>query len=266
MIILYLLIVVALLFYLFVQSFILKKYINLNAREKYFVASLSHDLKSPTLAQINMLNLLLNGYFGELNPKQYEMVKLTCGSSRYVSNLVGNILTDYELDSKAFKLHKSEFYIKDLILSVCAQNEFLSKEKKQKIIFNCSSNIGKIYADELQIQRVISNFLSNAIKYSYPNSEIIINLNKINNLLKFSISNKSNPIPRNELEHIFEKFTKTQNSSLAKSSNGLGLYVAKTIIDLHGGKIYAKSLSDGTCIFGFRLKIGTKDSNLAKTN
>lgn len=239
---------------LILQVKILKKYRYLNAKEKSLVASVTHDLKNPTRAQINMLNLLLKGYFGALNPKQQEMIKLACGSSKYVSNLVGTILTGYQAETRILKLNITKFDLRDVIEDVCNINRYLARDKGQKFVINCRVNVGYIYADKLQIERVIYNLVSNAIKYGNRNSKIIITLKRLNNEIKFSIANKSNPIPKKELKYIFNKFTKTRTSYLASDSCGLGLYIAKNIINLHHGKMYARSLADGTCIFGFRLK------------
>ena len=230
----------------------LNRYKKLNEKNKSFLAAISHDLKSPAHAQINMLNLLLNGNFGKLNPEQYEMIKLTCTSSKYMSKLVGNILTNYEYDAKVLKLHKTEFDLCSLIKKVCNENKYLADEQKQNIIFIPEMKKCTIYGDELQIERVISNLLSNAIKYGFKNSPIIITLNETDKEIHFSITNKCNPISRRDLKKIFNKFTKNKDSNI--NSTGLGLYIARKIINMHNGKIYAHSDSDGNCTFEFSLK------------
>ena len=251
---------------LIVQAKILKKYKYLNAKEKSLVASVTHDLQNPTRAQINMLNLLLKGQFGALNPQQREMIKLACGSSKYMSNLVGTILTDYQADSRALKLNKTKFDLRSVIEDVCNVNRYLARDKGQKFVINCRANVGDIYADKLQIERVISNLVSNAIKYGNRNSKIIITLKRLDNTIKFSIANKSSPIPKNELKYIFNKFAKTKTSHFLSDSTGLGLYIAKNVINLHHGKMYAKSLPDGTCIFGFRISAVKNASDIIKTS
>ena len=230
----------------------LAKYKKLNEKNKSFLAAISHDLKSPAYAQINMLNLLLNGNFGKLNPEQYEMIKLTCTSSKYMSRLVGNILTNYEYESHMLKLKKIEFDLYTLIKKICNENKYLADEKEQKIVLAAIPDEYTIYGDELQIERVILNLLSNAIKYGYQNSPIIITLKKIKDNVHFGITNKSNPIPKKDLKNIFKKYTKSKNSNV--NSTGLGLYIARKIIKMHNGTISAYSNSDGDCTFEFILK------------
>ena len=111
-----------------------------------------------------------------------------------------------------------------------------------------------MFADKLQIERAIENLIFNALTYAPDKTIISISLSCINNCVSFSVSNKCHFIPDKELKNIFNKYSKTVNSKLNRSSTGLGLYTAKQIILLHGGKIYAKCSKDGTCTFCFKLK------------
>ncbi len=234
----------------------IKKYKDLNENEKNLIATITHDLKSPASAQVNMLNLLMKGQFGELNPKQYEMIKLTCDSGKYMSDMVSSITASYCCDSNLLKINKQLFDITEIIQIVCDENKYLIKENNQSIIFNYNQKNYMVYGDKLQITRVIFNLISNAITYGFKNSFIVIDLIQNSNYTEFSISNKSNPISKNELKNIFKKFNKTKNSKFNKASTGLGLYSAKKIIKLHRGKIYATCTRDG--IFTFGIKIPNK--------
>ena len=257
------LIIISLLFVLIMgyQMYLIKKYKNLNKDEMSYVATLTHDLKSPARAQINMLNLLMKGKFGELNPKQREMLKLTCSSAKYMSNLVGTVLTGYKYGFSNMALNKSDFDLISLVNFVIEQNKLLIYEKGLNVIFNYNTCECVINGDKLQIERVIENFLTNAITYAFENSEIFINLS-CGDITDFSITNKSYYIPGKELKNIFNKFSKTANSRLNSSSTGLGLFASKRIIIMHGGEIYAKSTPDGTCTFGFRLASNVKKAKI----
>lgn len=245
------------------QLYLIKKYKNLNKDEMFYVATLTHDLKSPARAQINMLNLLMKGKFGELNPKQYEMLKLTCSSAKYMSNLVGSVLSGYRYGLNSVSPAKSDIDLVSLVNSVIEQNSLFISEKELNIIFN---NGGEciIKGDRLQMERVIENLLSNALTYCFENTDIFINLSCNNGFADFSISNKSYYIEPKELKNIFNKFSKTSNSRLNSASTGLGLFTAKRIITLHGGQIYASSTPDGICTFGFRLACENKKAEMTE--
>ena len=246
--------ILLLIVFLVIQRITILKYKELSICEKSFIASLTHDLKSPTRAQINMLNLLLKGKFGKLNPEQYEMVKLTCSSSKYMSNLVGTILAGYKYEKNSTALNKKYFDIIELINKLLIQNKFLICDKNLNIKFNPLRKECIVYADELQIERVILNLLSNAITYGLKNTDIDIRLKQNTEFIKFSISNRSKPLSNQELKNIFNQFSHTKNSQYNNYSTGIGLYTAKKIIEKHKGIIFAKSTSDGIFTCGFKIK------------
>ncbi len=251
---------------LYIRNIDLSKQIK-NEREaeknkQSFLATLVHDLKTPTNAQINTLRLLKNGTFGQLTTEQYHMIELTHDSCRYMSDLIGTIMETYNCDYGNINLQKSEFDISELIIELCESVKTLAMYNHQQIKFSMNQSC-YIYADKLQIKRVLQNLLSNAITYGFKHTIIEINLRTNKNSIEIAVQNISKHIPKNELSVIFNKFKKTGFSNFNKAGTGLGLYLSKQIINLHNGKIYAKSLEDGRCIFGFRIPTSTKTKLLA---
>lgn len=248
-------IIYSLLAYLICQNFLLRKNIkNRNNAEKFrqsFIATLVHDLKTPTQALFNTLNLLKNENFGPLSNEQREMICLSLESCKYMKELITTIMKTYCLDHRQIKLNIKSFDIKETILQICNETKTLRLERNQTLKINNSITNSNIWADELQIKRVISNLLSNAITYGFKNTEIEINFKVEKNSFEFYVTNMSNQIPPNELKTIFNKYTKTKYSVFNKTSSGLGLYLAKNIIEMHNGKIYAQSNPNGKCTFGF---------------
>lgn len=232
-----------------------------------FLATLVHDLKTPTNAQLNTLNLLRNETFGKLNSQQQEMITLTQESCKYMSNLIGTIMDTYNHDSGEIHLDKTEFNIANLINNLCEETKVLTQNKKLEIVFKNQLSNENIYADKLQIERVIMNLLSNAITYSFSNSIIEINSISLGNSIDISITNISKQIPEQELKTIFDKYKKTKFAKFNRTSTGLGLYLSKRVIELHNGRIYAKSFPDGKCIFGFNIPINSTDEfDLSESN
>lgn len=239
---------------------------NLEKNKQSFVATLTHDLKTPTHAQINILNLLLDGTFGKLNSEQFEMITLTHNSCKYMSDLIGTIMDTYNHDNGSVTLQKEEFDIISVINEICDDTKALKKQNNLTIELVSDYNKYNVIADKLQIKRVIVNLLSNAITYSYPNSTIYIHVEEQNNYLNLYIKNKSKQIPENELKTIFDKYKKTKFAHFNKTSTGLGLYLSKQVITLHHGEIYAKSYKDNTCIFGFKIPINISINQSQLTN
>lgn len=218
--------------------------------QQSLTAGVIHDLKSPIRAQINILNMLINNEFGVLTPKQSEMLKLTFGATKYMSNLINSILAKYEYDNSAIKLNITGCNLTEIINSVCLSNECLANEREQKIIFDCKGTAYYVYCDRLQIERVISNLITNAIVHGFKSSTIRVFLNQEGENINFRVENRSYPISERDLKCIFDKFS---HSKSCPTGEGLGLYVSKRIIKLHGGKIFAKSSPNGLCVFGFTL-------------
>ena len=259
----------ALTIYFYTQTRYLTKNLNKERetenQKQCFLATLVHDLKTPTNAQLNTLNLLKKGTFGNLNSEQKEMINLTQESCKYMSNLIGTIMQTYNYDCGKIHLIKDNFDISNLVVELCDSTKVLCLQKNQKLELDYDKNVPIIiYADKLQIKRVILNLISNAITYGYSNTVIKISFKKNITNFEFCIKNMSKPISQSELKTIFDKYKKTEYARFNKTSSGLGLYLSKRIIELHHGKIFANSNSKGCCTFKFI--IPTVKSSLLKSS
>lgn len=223
------------------------------AIKESFIATLAHDLKNPTFAQINTLNLLANEEFGPLTAQQREMITLTKNSCNYLAALINTILDTYRFENGKIKLKLEKIDIIELITNICNELEILAEGKKQNIIFKYKAQNCYATVDKLQLKRVIANILSNAIQYGFSGTNIHVELKHCNNTLEFAIKNKSKKITNKELSTIFDRFNSTSMSHFNSASTGLGLYLTKQIIEMHKGEVFANSADDGICTFGFRL-------------
>ena len=234
--------------------FVLKKKINAlkeqQTAQEFFLTSLVHDLKTPTNSQAAALKLLKGGTFGSLTAEQAEIAELMSSSCEYMSNLIEIILKAYS-DFGKIILKRTKFNVINLVEELCEETKSLRMEKNQAINIQKLSEHCIIYADRLQIRRVILNLLSNALAYGYSNTVINININVSENSFEFFVENVGKQIPKEELCRIFEKYCKARDSYYDNSEKGLGLFLVKQIIEKHKGRVYAKSNSDGICTFGF---------------
>ena len=224
----------------------------LEDKKNTFFATLTHDLKTPTIAQIKALDLMLKHSFGPLNEEQEDILIQIKNSCNYMYNLIFTVLDSYSYDNGQTKIQYSNFNIKELINETVSEIEDLLKEKNQNIILKSNLTTDEIVADRFQIKRVLINFISNAIKYGFKNSDIEVLLDDDCKNIKVCIKNQANTIPEIQIKNIYEKFQIGSDNQSRKTGTGLGLYLSKQIITAHKGRVYAQS-SDGVCTFGFSI-------------
>ena len=239
----------------------------LEDRKNTFIATLTHDLKTPTIAQMKALDLLLNNTFGELTEEQKDIVSQIKNSCSYMYNLIFTILDTYLYDDGQTKIEKEEFNIKELLDETIEEIGNLLKEKNQKVSVSLDLASHIIYGDKCQLKRVIVNLVANAINHGYANSIIGIAVNETENDIQISVINKAKQINDEYLKHIFDRYKPSIIQKNKKAGTGLGLYLSKQIIDAHNGSVYAMSDAEDNCTFGFNIpkipiKMNTADSNI----
>lgn len=218
-----------------------------------FVATLTHDLKTPTRAQLMVMDILLNGSLGPLNEEQKDMILQAKNSNVYMANMISTILTTYKSESSELKLDITNFDFVEAVNETCKELASLADTRCQNIIFKSNIKDKFITGDELQIKRVVTNLISNAILHGYEKTPVEVELNEKRKNIIFSVKNNSRYIPPERINEIFEKYSSAKYSKSNKASTGLGLYLSRKIVKMHHGSIYANSWKNETCKFGFSI-------------
>ncbi len=206
-----------------------------------FIATLTHDLRTPSVAAIQTLEYFLNGKLGVLTDKQTMLLSAMKKSSEDMLGLVNTLLEVYKYEAGHLKLLKTPFAF-DLLVSECIEQiASLAQTKNQKIITNYKNLIGfKVFADRNEIRRVIVNLLGNAVKYTQEGGLIEVKAEIENNDLRFSVKDNGEGLYKKDIPKLFKRFS--QGTQEKRSiSTGLGLYLSKQIIDAHCGKIWLES-------------------------
>lgn len=217
-----------------------------------YIAALIHDLKTPVTAQISAIELLLNNTLGSLNNDQREILEQIKQSCEYSRNLIHCILDTYLYDNGQLTPKPEKFCLDKLINNALKETSALAKNKFQKIISKNKIKGEKIYADKLQLKRVIINLISNAIKYGFNNSIIEIETNEDRENIIFNVKNYSKYINSRDTNKLFDKFFRDKNDNNAINC-GLGLYLTKKIIIANKGKVFGNCKKSGECNFGFSI-------------
>lgn len=218
-----------------------------------FIATLTHDLRTPLLAAIQTLKFFIDGSLGEIKEQQKVMLSTMLQSNEDLLGLVNALLEVYRFESGKLSLCKTVFCVKDLVQQCYDELEPLSKKKD--ISFNLHLDIDddlEIYADRAEIKRVITNLCGNALNYTNKGGTIDIHVKAQSGDVLFSVIDNGNGIPKEDIPHLFKRFS--QGTSKKRSTGtGLGLYLSRQIVEAHGGKIWVESKVNKGSEFSFLL-------------
>ena len=209
----------------------------LELQKELFLATLTHDLKTPLQAQISSLELLSKGTFGCVNESQREILAMIIESANFMKEMLYSILSVYKYENGMVKLEK-EFFDIDKLIKLCIKEvSHLAQEKHIEIDYHGSVKDKMVYADQSQIRRVIANMLNNGINYAYKNTKIFVTFCDDSEFLIVKMRNTSAPIPPNISGHIFDKYVSGTDFGKRRGI-GLGLYFCKKVMEAHSGKIF----------------------------
>ncbi len=218
-----------------------------------FIATLTHDLRTPLLAAIQTLKFFLDGSLGPVEEKQGVLLSTMLQSNEDLLGLVNALLEVYRFESGKLTLCKTNFAVKDLITQ--CYDELKPLADKKNITFKLECDIDdqtEILADKSEIKRVMINLCGNAVNYTNKNGEIKIIAKVQSGDLIFSVVDNGNGIPQEDIPSLFNRFS--QGTSRKRSTGtGLGLYLSRQIVEAHGGKIWLDSKLNKGSEFTFLL-------------
>jgi len=222
-------------------------------RKTNFVATLTHDLKTPIMAQIRAIELLLSGSLGKIDKQGEETLCEVLFSEKYVLHMVQSLLTTFQYEEGAKKLNFREFDFAQLIAECLKGLEILFKDKKQTI--SVINQLAKplVCADRIEIKRVLMNYISNAVNYSCGDGEIEILMHNKDKKVVCEVTNSGRHIPTKEIGELFELY-KSHSHKYEQVGTGLGLYYVKKVIEAHNGEVFAQS-NNGRNTFGFIIPV-----------
>ncbi|WP_243190686.1 sensor histidine kinase [Clostridium gallinarum] len=224
----------------------------LEEMRKDFVASVSHDLKTPIGIIEGYAEGLKDGIATGKDALFY--IETIIDESHKMNKLVTNMLELSKLESGNLELVMERFNILRLIRKLIKSFQLEFELKNLNLILNTNLEYCYVIGDIFQLEQVLTNLISNALKYTPKDNDVIIEVNSINNIITISIENKGVHIPEEEIDNLYNKFyriDKARNSS--NNSNGLGLSIVKRILTLHESS-YILSNTENGVKFEFTLK------------
>jgi PAS domain S-box-containing protein len=213
------------------------------------LAGMSHELRTPLTAIIGYAEILLYEYFGPVNERQKQQLDVVLQCSRHLLDLINDILDISKIESGKAELELGSVRVSSLITHTLVLLKETASRRKISIETRIAPELTsvEIAADERRIKQVIFNLLSNALKFTPEGGSIEVGLALQSGSLAISVTDTGIGIPTGELERIFGAFyqIKGRASSSKAPGSGLGLSLARQIVELHGGRIWAESEGAG---------------------
>lgn len=212
----------------------------LESMRRSFVGNVSHELKTPMTTIGGFIDGILDG---TIKPEDREYyLGIVSQEIKRLSRLVNGMLSVARLESGEATLKHQKFDFYELLCTIMISQEQRIEGKKLDIVGLDGLENTEIYADKDLIYQVVYNLVDNAIKFSDDGGKISFELQSTDSQLSFTITNTGKGIPQSELPFVFERFYKGDKSRTeVKNSTGLGLYIVKTIVSAHKGKISVMS-------------------------
>ena len=217
-----------------------------------FIANVSHELKTPMTTIAGFVDGILDGTIPAKDHKHY--LNIVSLEVKRLSRLVQSMLSLSRIDNGELKLNRQEFEMVSVIINVLAGFEPRIREKNLDIRGLEDFRKLKVDADPDLMHQVIYNLIENAVKFTNENGYIKFGVTQTKFEISISIENSGPGIPPEDIRYIFDRFYKTDKSrSMDKKGMGLGLFITRSIMRLHGGYIYVESEPDKYCRFTFSL-------------
>ena len=220
-----------------------------------FIATISHELKTPLTSIMMGASLLEDANVGDLNIRQKRVMQNIKEGGERLSLLVNDLLQLSRIQSDKAIFNFESCSINDIIEN--CTNSFYNQavEKKVNLHYNIDENLPQVSIDSEKITWVVNNLVSNALKHTDSGDDILISTYVRDNNMYVSVKDTGYGIPPEYLDKIFERFIQVKEYNSEQAGTGLGLSIAKDIVEAHGGKIWCESKPGSGSSFIFALPL-----------
>jgi two-component system CheB/CheR fusion protein len=208
-----------------------------------FMSVMSHELRTPITPIKGYLSLLLGGGMGEITPKQREAPLAVQKQGEHLLTIIDSVLDVSRIESGKFlEISKVPVSMNEAIVENVEGLKEQIKEKNLELDLDLAKNLPTIMGDEAKLVRVVANILGNALKFTPKGGRIVIRTVPQDDSVQVSIEDSGVGIAAENLEKVFEKFYQVDSSyTRAAGGIGMGLTIAREIVEAHGGRIWAES-------------------------
>lgn len=225
-----------------------------------FVSTVSHELRTPLTSIKGYVDLILDGEAGEINEIQREFLSIVKENADRLVDLINDMLDISRIESGRIHLKIQPISVLDLALDVAGTFAAVAERSGHKIVVKVPDDLPRVAGDRDRVGQVLTNFVSNAIKYSPSGGTVTIRAKQDGDMVQVSITDQGIGIDKEDQKKLFTKFYRV-DSSLTREigGTGLGLSICKSIIELLGGQVGVRSKPGKGSTFYFTLPVAPKD-------
>ena len=254
------LIVILLTWFLLILAYVvirsLEKLAEASRMKLEFLTIMTHQIRAPFTNLKWVVDFLMSNRAGSQREKQQEYFTILKENSQRLEELIDKIITVSKIEQGKLPLKKKAFSFKDLIDKVILEFKPFAEASNVKVDLEIQGDIPQVSGDTSQIREVVENFVDNAIKYTRKGKGIKVLLANKGKYIHFEVKDSGVGIPKEDQKYIFRKFFRSENAVKSQTrGSGLGLFIAKSIIEAHRGKIGFSSEEGRGSTFWFTLPI-----------
>ncbi len=241
----------------------LNKLSRLNELKSSFVASISHELRTPLTHIKGYLTLFADGSLGQLTQDQSDALNVLLRSEARLEKLIDDLI-QFSLTAKGeLFLNLSEVAVNDIIRIVAERGTELARARNIELVIQMPVDMATLKVDVEKIQWVLIQFLDNAVKFTHPGGTVTLKAIIEDGLVTFKVKDTGIGIPPDQIDEIFEPFHQLDGSDTRHAGGtGLGLTLARRIVEAHGSSVKVYSEVGKGSILSFSLLINESNSNL----
>lgn len=232
-----------------------QKLSELNKLKNNFISNISHELRTPMTHVKGYIDLLLADDFGALSLDQRQAVDVLKRASERLSRLIDDLILFSTAETSTIQITKTDIDLHYLTKEIIDHNNKLAGQKNIRLWLDCPQQTLHAYADAERVRWVINQLIDNAIKYTQPDGEVFLRVIPSNGDITISVIDTGIGIDPARFEEMFEPFHQLDGSSTRKQGGtGLGLTLAKKIVEAHGSHLVVSSIPGKGSKFDFMLQ------------